>query len=89
MAENVRIRTPRLFQSIREDGESPIVQRARRQVPPVVGGLGETDHQGVVPDQDGGVDGDRAEGNHIAKKLALGDGLDSVNRIPSRFGSAL
>jgi hypothetical protein len=49
MTENVRVRVASLFQSIREDRESPVIQRARRQVSLVVGGLGEADHQGVVP----------------------------------------
>jgi hypothetical protein len=49
MAEHVRVRAARLLQSIREDREPPAVQRARRQMTLLVGGLGETDHSGVVP----------------------------------------
>src|SRR6516162_4276490 len=37
MIENVRVRAARLLQSIREDSEPPVVQRARRHVPLLVG----------------------------------------------------
>jgi hypothetical protein len=62
MSENLRVRTARLLQGIRQDGQPPAVQRTRRQVPLVVGGLGETDHGGGVPGQDGRVAGDGTEG---------------------------
>jgi hypothetical protein len=59
--KDVFVVTPGLLKSIREDREPPGVQRAFGQVSLVVGGLGETDHGGVVPGQDGGGEGDGAE----------------------------
>jgi hypothetical protein len=54
MTENVRVRTPCLLKGIREDREPSVVQRARRQVSLVVGGMGETDYGRVMPGEDGG-----------------------------------
>ena len=52
MVEYIRVCTSRFLQSIREDREPPIVQRARRQVPLFIGGVGEADDGAVVPGQD-------------------------------------
>jgi hypothetical protein len=68
VAENIRIRATRLLKSIREDREPPVIQHARRQVPLVVGGLGEADHGGIIPGENGGRNGDRTEG--VAEKAA-------------------
>jgi pilus assembly protein Flp/PilA len=61
MTENVRVRTSRLLQSIRQDREPPVVQSGRRQVTFLVGDLGEADHSSVIPGEDGGGEGDGAE----------------------------
>jgi hypothetical protein len=68
MTKNVPVRTPRLLKSIREDREPAVIQCAVRQVPFLIGGLGETAYKPVVPGKDGGRDGDGAEG--IAEHLA-------------------
>jgi hypothetical protein len=53
MVEYIRVRAACLLQSISENREAAVIQRAGRQVPFLVGGLGETDHHGVIPGQDG------------------------------------
>jgi hypothetical protein len=62
MAKNLCVRTTCLLQGIREDREPPVIQRAFWQLSLVVGGLGEADHQPVVPGQDAKSDGDEEEG---------------------------
>jgi hypothetical protein len=49
-------------------------------VPLVVGGPGQADHGGVVPGQDGGIEGDRAEGvaEEVAQQAAQGRELGPV-----------
>jgi hypothetical protein len=49
MAQHVRIRTARLFQSIRKDREPAIIQCVSRQISFFVGSLGETNHKAFVP----------------------------------------
>jgi hypothetical protein len=61
MAQHILARTASFFQGISEYGESVGVEGARWQVPLVIGGLGEADHGGVMPGQDGGGDGDGAK----------------------------
>jgi hypothetical protein len=61
MAEYLLARTARFLQCIRENGKSAAVQCASRQMPLLVGRLGETDHQSVLPDKDGTVEGDSTE----------------------------
>src|SRR5262245_51401842 len=68
MTENVRVRAACLFQSISEDREPAGVQCAGGQMPLLIGDLSEPNYHRVVPGEDGGRDGDRAEG--IAEDVA-------------------
>jgi hypothetical protein len=62
MAQDVLVRASGFFKGVRQDRQPAVVEGACWQVPLVVGGLGQADHGGVMPGQDGGVEGDGAEG---------------------------
>jgi hypothetical protein len=66
MFKNICVRTTCLLQGVREDGEPLGIQRAFRQLSLVIGGLGEPDHQSVLPDKDGTVEGNSTEGEWAA-----------------------
>jgi hypothetical protein len=44
MTEHIRVHTPCLFKSIREDREPAVIQRPGRQMPFLIGGLSEADY---------------------------------------------
>ena len=54
MVEDFRFRASGFFEGVGEDREPATVQCARPQMPLLVGGLSETDHDGIVPGKDGG-----------------------------------
>ena len=49
MTEHICVRTSCLLQSIREDREPAVVERAVWQVPLLIGGLDESNHHSIVP----------------------------------------
>jgi hypothetical protein len=51
MAEDFLARAARFLKGISEYGESAIIESALRQVPLLVGGLSQTDHDAGVPRQ--------------------------------------
>jgi hypothetical protein len=73
MAKYFGVYTAGFLQSIRENRESAVVQRASRQVALLIGGQGEMDDGGIIPGEDGGGDSDGAEGiaDHITKQGSL------------------
>jgi hypothetical protein len=78
MTEDVRVPTAGFFKCIREDPEPPVVQRARRQMTLVVGGLRKAAYGAVLPGEDGGRQWRRrAKGvaEHFADQSTLGHAL--------------
>jgi hypothetical protein len=67
MTEYLLARPARFLQCIRENREPAVVESSFWQMPFFVGGLGETDHLSIIPGEDGGVEGDGAEG--VAKDV--------------------
>ena len=78
--EDIGVGAARFLQGVGQDRQQAAVQRAFRHVPLVVGGPGQADHGGVVPGQDGGIEGDRAEGvaEEVAQQAAQGRELGPV-----------
>jgi hypothetical protein len=72
--KDVCVVTPGLLKSIGEDRESPVVQRAFREMTLVVGGLGETDDGAVVPGEDDGKEW-RRRANGVADDVSKEGGL--------------
>ena len=56
MVQDVRVGAAGLLKGIAQHRQPDLVERALGHVSLVVGGLGEADHGGVVPGQDGGVE---------------------------------
>jgi hypothetical protein len=67
VAENVRVCATCLLQSIRENREPSVVQRAFRQVTLLVGSLGEAYYRGVLPGEGCGINADVAERKRAMK----------------------
>jgi hypothetical protein len=67
MTKHVRVRATCLLKSVGEDEEPRVVESALWQVTLLVGNLSKTNYYGVVPGQDSGREGERAEG--VAKDV--------------------